>query len=111
MPVPSFSRGAIDGLSIGILVLLFAIQRYGTKFVGVVFAPVVTLWLVANFAVGLYNIIVHHPAILKAMGPNYLFMYLVRNGRAGWESLGSVLFCVTGALPLPPLRAWHGEKL
>lgn len=85
-------------MSIGILVLLFAIQRYGTKFVGVVFAPVVTLWLVANFAVGLYNIIVHHPAILKALGPNYLFMYLVRNGRAGWESLGSVLFCVTGAL-------------
>ncbi|KAK9861228.1 hypothetical protein WJX84_010206, partial [Apatococcus fuscideae] len=97
VPLPSFSRGAIDGMAIGILVLLFAIQRYGTKFVGAIFSPVVSLWLIANFAVGLYNIIVHHPAILKALGPNYLFMYFVRNGRAGWESLGSVLFCVTGA--------------
>ncbi|KAK9866820.1 hypothetical protein WJX84_006444 [Apatococcus fuscideae] len=97
VPVPSFPRGAIDGMSIGILVLLFAIQRYGTKFVGAVFSPIVTLWLLANMAVGLYNIFHHHPAILKAMGPNYLFDYLVRNGREGWESLGSVLFCVTGA--------------
>ena len=94
-------------MAIGILVLLFGIQRFGTRIVGAIFSPIVGLWLIANFAVGLYNIIHHHPAILKALGPNYLFMYLVRNGRAGWESLGSVLFCVTGKWP----RLVHGPTI
>ena len=49
---PEVSRGAIDGAAIGILVLLFAIQRFGTAKVGGFFSPIIIVWLVANAVIG-----------------------------------------------------------
>lgn len=33
---------------------------------------------------------------LQAVSPHYLFTYLARNGRAGWESLAGALLAFTG---------------
>ena len=49
---PEVSRGAIDGAAIGILVLLFAIQRFGTARVGNAFSPIIIVWLLANAVIG-----------------------------------------------------------
>lgn len=51
--------------------------------------------------IGLFNIIYWQPSILKAFSPSFLFAFLVRNGRAGWEKLGGVVLCITGAFPCP----------
>jgi hypothetical protein len=54
--------------------------------------------------IGLYNIIYWQPSILKAFSPTFWFMFLVRNGNAGWMKLGGVVLCITGA---PPPSAAH----
>ena len=49
---PETSRGAIDGAAIGVLVLLFGIQRFGTAKVGNLFSPIIIIWLLANAVIG-----------------------------------------------------------
>lgn len=84
------------GASLGILFILFNIQRYGTKLLGLLFSPVVTCWLIFNGIIGIYNLAKYNPAVLRAFAPNYWFTYFLRNGTTGWRSLGGVLLCVTG---------------
>ena len=54
----------------GVLVALFAIQRYGTGVVGVVFGPVCLAWFVALAAGGVWNI-VQAPEVLAALDPSH----------------------------------------
>jgi len=86
-----------------ILVGLFALQRYGTHKVVFVFAPVVIIWLVSIFSIGLYNIIRWNPKKFCAISPNYLIKFFIKTGKEGWISLGGMLLCITGksALHLP----------
>ncbi|KAI5464415.1 potassium transporter-domain-containing protein [Mariannaea sp. PMI_226] len=93
---PELETSAIVGISCGILVFLFLIQPFGTAKVGTLFAPVVIVWLLFNFCCSIYNLILHDYTVLKAFSPHYAFAYLVRNGRAGWESLGGLLLAFTG---------------
>ena len=66
-----------------------------------------------NTVIGLYNIITYRPDIFKAFGPNYWFAFFLRNGRGGWDKLGGVVLCVTGAAlcccvsPLPGCSLLH----
>ncbi|KAL2662786.1 hypothetical protein AAZV13_02G061100 [Glycine max] len=79
-----------------ILVGLFALQRYGTHKVVFVFAPVVIIWLVSIFSIGLYNIIRWNPKKFCAISPNYLIKFFIKTGKEGWISLGGMLLCITG---------------
>lgn len=58
MPPPP-PAGTTVGISVVVLVLLFAFQRYGTSRMGHAFAPVVILWLSLNAAIGIYNLAQH----------------------------------------------------
>ena len=60
----------IDGIAIAIIVILFGIQQFGTGFVGALFSPIVTVWLLANAVIGVYNIARYYPGIFVALGPN-----------------------------------------
>lgn len=62
-------RNVIDGIAIAIIVVLFGIQQFGTGFVGLLFSPIVTVWLLANAVIGVYNIAVHYPGIYVALSP------------------------------------------
>ena len=53
--------GTIVGISVAILVCLFAGQRAGTSKVGFTFAPVIILWYTSNVMINLYNIITYYP--------------------------------------------------
>lgn len=83
-------------VTVGILVMLFAVQRFGTDKVGYLFAPVVLLWLLLIGGVGVYNLAAHDVGVLRAFNPKYILDYFRRNGRHGWVSLGGVLLCFTG---------------
>ncbi|KAL0359307.1 UNVERIFIED_CONTAM: Potassium transporter 4 [Sesamum angustifolium] len=79
-----------------ILVGLFALQHCGTHKVGFLFAPVVILWLLSIFSIGLYNTIQWNPKILLALSPHYIIKFFGQTGRDGWISLGGVLLAITG---------------
>lgn len=90
------SAGSIVGIALGIICVLFLIQRFGTRVVGSVFSPVILLWLLFNAMIGIYNMHTYGAGVFRAFGPNYWFAYLLRNGYQGWKSLGGVVLCITG---------------
>ncbi|KAJ1287319.1 hypothetical protein BS78_02G000800 [Paspalum vaginatum] len=93
---PNLTTDQIVWITVGILVLLFAVQRFGTHKVGYLFAPVVLLWLLLIGGVGVYNLIRHDISVLRAFNPKYIVDYFRRNRKDAWVSLGGVLLCFTG---------------
>ncbi|KAF8695527.1 hypothetical protein HU200_037371 [Digitaria exilis] len=93
---PDLTTDQMVWITVCILVVLFAVQRFGTDKVGYLFAPVVLLWLLLIGGVGVYNLLRHDVGVLRAFNPKYMVDYLARNGRDGWVSLGGVLLCFTG---------------
>jgi len=83
-------------IATGILVALFAIQRFGTGVVGLLFGPVCALWFVSLGVVGIWHI-TKAPTILKAVDPTYALHFVTGHGFASFIVLGSVLLAVTGA--------------
>src|SRR5438477_7762033 len=61
-------------LATGILIALFLIQKRGTGFVGLLFAPVCALWFVSIGAAGVWNI-AGTPAILAALDPRHVLRF------------------------------------
>src|SRR5688572_6808087 len=55
-------------LTIGVLVVLFATQRFGTGVVGRAFGPIIVLWFLALAAIGVHNIL-GNPGVLQALNP------------------------------------------
>lgn len=90
------SSATIVGTSCAILVLLFAIQPFGTTKIATTFAPIVIIWLIFNAICGIYNLAKFDHSVLKAFSPYFAGAYLVRNGEAGWRSLGGLLLAFTG---------------
>ncbi|KDP41880.1 hypothetical protein JCGZ_26898 [Jatropha curcas] len=90
------TKGELVLLACVILVGLFALQHCGTHRVAVLFAPIVIIWLLSIFSVGLYNIIHWNPKILRALSPHYIIKFFGQTGKDGWISLGGVLLSMTG---------------
>ncbi|KAK9320201.1 potassium transporter [Lipomyces orientalis] len=93
---PDIGKSVIIGVSCAILILLFAVQPFGTSRLAIGFAPIVIIWLAFNAAFGIYNLALFDHSVLKAFSPYFAGHYLVRNGEAGWKSLGGVLLAFTG---------------
>jgi KUP system potassium uptake protein len=83
-------------LATGILIGLFLLQKQGTGFVGLLFAPVCALWFLAIGAVGIWNMAAN-PAILAALNPLYALGFVTGHGFSSFLVLGSVLLGITGA--------------
>eukprot|EP01018_Ginkgo_biloba_P003901 Gb_35809 [translate_table: standard] len=80
-----------------ILVGLFALQHFGTRRVGFLFAPIVIAWLICISGIGIYNIIRWNPKVFRALSPYYMYNFLEKTKVDGWESLGGIVLCITGA--------------
>lgn len=83
-------------ISVLILIILFSMQRFGTGYIGVLFAPVVMLWFVTNGTIGIYNIAKYDSSVFRAFSPYHAIHYLIRNKKRGWASLGGIVLCITG---------------
>ncbi|XP_015893899.2 potassium transporter 4 isoform X2 [Ziziphus jujuba] len=79
-----------------ILVGLFALQHCGTHRVAFLFAPIVLIWLISIFSIGLYNTIHWNPKIVYAFSPHYIIKFFRQTGKDGWISLGGILLSITG---------------
>jgi KUP system potassium uptake protein len=83
-------------ITLTVLTVLFAIQRFGTEAVGRLFGPVMAVWLTSLAVSGLAKV-VGSPAILKALSPTYGIAFFLDNGSVAFLALGSVVLAVTGA--------------
>ncbi|MGE4801780.1 potassium transporter Kup [Yersinia hibernica] len=92
-----------------ILVVLFAIQPFGTAKIGKIFGPVMALWFFAIAGLGIWGI-VQHPAVLLAINPYYGINFLFSNGFISFLVLGGVFLCVTGAEALYADMGHFGKK-
>ncbi|XVF59930.1 hypothetical protein PTKIN_Ptkin08bG0001100 [Pterospermum kingtungense] len=90
------TNGEVLLLACVILVGLFALQHFGTHRVAFMFAPIVIIWLVSIFSIGLYNIIRWNPKIVRAISPYYVIKFFEETGKDGWISLGGILLSITG---------------
>ncbi len=91
---PVFERWIIP-IAIGILVLLFSVQRRGTESIAKIFGPIMVTWFTVLAVLGISKIVVE-PQIFQAINPIYAVRYFSSNGVKGFWSLGSIFLVVTG---------------
>lgn len=102
-------------ITLMIIAGLFWIQRYGTRFIGKLFGPVMLLWFLIIAAGGIWQI-VQHPQILAALSPLAALHFISVQPLAAFLSLSAVILAVTGVEALyadmghfgraPIARAW-----
>ena len=92
------NQGIVVAITIGILCVLFAMQRAGTSTIGKAFGPIMTLWFLFLAATGLMNMGAHL-SVLRAFNPlrGLLFLFDGSLNHAGMMVLGNVFLCTTGA--------------
>lgn len=80
---------------IGIISILFVIQRFGTSVVGRVFGPLMLVWFTMMGVLGI-RYLMDMPEIIAAVNPYYAIKLLINYPNA-WLILGAVFLCTTGA--------------
>lgn len=83
-------------ITLVVLSVLFAAQRFGTGRVGGLFGPIMVLWFLV-LAVSGFARMLEHPEILQALSPHHGAEFLVDHGREAFVALGGVVLAVTGA--------------
>lgn len=112
--IPAISHLVIPIAAV-IIVVLFAVQRFGTGKVGVLFGPVMVLWFVVMAVAGVM-MVVQYPAVLLGLSPTYAVVFIVSHPTISFIALGAVVLVITGAEALyadmghfgrsPIRRAW-----
>jgi len=92
---PTLSAYVVE-ITLVILVVLFAAQRFGTATVGRAFGPLTLLWFLVIGSLGLRSII-DTPQVLAALNPLNGMRFLLHHGTHGFVALGAVFLCITGA--------------
>lgn len=105
---PAFQPYVVP-LTLLILAMLFAVQRFGTGAVGVVFGPIMLIWFLAIGVSGL-NHIFDDPEILLAINPVYIVRFLVNQPEVSFVTIGAIFLAVTGAEALYADLGHFGRK-
>src|SRR4051794_19426875 len=102
-------------ITLVVLTMLFAIQRFGTGAVGRLFGPVMAVWFSVLAIAGIGQV-AGDPAIVKALSPTYGIAFFADHFAIAFGALASVGLVVTGAEALyadmghfgrtPIRRAW-----
>ena len=96
-------------ISLGVLVLLFAVQRRGTGAIGRFFGPITVVWFVSIAATGIVQI-ASNPSVLRAISPLHALRFALANTGIAFITLGAVFLCVTGAEALYADMGHFGKK-
>lgn len=92
---PNIQQGTIVKIVSIILSALFLMQILGTKKVGFLFGPIMSLWFGMLAILGI-SWIAKDFTVLKALNPYYAYELLVHH-EGGFWLLGAVFLCTTGA--------------
>ena len=100
-----------------VLTVLFAVQRFGTGGIGRFFGPVTLVWFVVLIALGAPQVAAN-PTVLAALNPAHAFAFIAEEPLVAFVALGAVVLTVTGGEALYadlghfgrlPIRvAWYG---
>ncbi len=111
---PSFAALVLP-VTLVLVVLLFAVQRFGTDRIGRAFGPVMLAWFIAIGLLGVVNIL-DNPGILAAVNPLHALRFFLVDPIRAFFTLGTVVLAITGAEALyadmghfgrrPISRAW-----
>ena len=96
-------------ISLVVLVLLFAVQKRGTRDIGKFFGPVTIVWFIAIALTGAAQII-KNPAVLVAISPLHALRFCFEHYAIAFITLGAVFLCVTGAEALYADMGHFGKK-
>ena len=117
--IPAINTNDVIILVLIIFIFIFSFQRFGTKKIGSLFGPIMSLWFLSLFFWGVKSISTR-PEILKAINPKYALNLLITYPGV-FVLLGAVFLCVSGAEDLyvdlghcgrPNVRmAWFAVKV
>jgi KUP system potassium uptake protein len=82
-------------VSVGILIVVFSVQRYGTHRIGRMYGPIMVVWFVVLAVLGL-RWVVRQPVVLGAVNPVHAIKFFADNGLHSIAVLGAVFLVVTG---------------
>jgi KUP system potassium uptake protein len=80
---------------LGILVILFFLQQFGTASIGKIFGPIMMIWFGMMAILGIMHLN-EDISIFKALNPYYAVKLLTHYPKGFWL-LGAVFLCTTGA--------------
>ena len=93
--IPTINTNDVIILVLLIFIFIFSFQRFGTKKIGSLFGPIMSIWFLSLLSWGIKSIITR-PEILKAINPKYALQLLI-NYPGVFVLLGAVFLCVSGA--------------
>jgi KUP system potassium uptake protein len=105
---PALHRYVVP-ITLLVLTVLFAAQRFGTGMVGRFFGPITLVWFGVLAVLGVWHI-ADNPAVLMALSPHYAVGFLLGEPAVAFVALGSVVLCVTGAEALYADLGHFGKK-
>src|ERR1019366_7212525 len=88
-------QSTIVYIVIGILVVLFFLQQFGTESIGKLFGPIMFIWFAMLAVLGTGHLL-DDLYIFKALSPYYAIELLTTYHKGFWI-LGAVFLCTTGA--------------
>jgi KUP system potassium uptake protein len=92
---PAFETYVLP-ITLGILFVLFVVQRHGTQAISALFGPITAIWFVTMAATGVWQMI-GNPGVLASFNPIYAFQFSLSHGLIAFIVLGAVFLAVTGA--------------
>ncbi|MCV2351527.1 potassium transporter Kup [Paucibacter sp. Y2R2-4] len=105
---PSFKPYVLP-ISLGVLLALFLVQRFGTHAMGKVFGPVITLWFLVLAVIGVHHI-QQQPQVLAALNPLHAWEFLMARGWHVFAAVGAIVLALTGAEALYADMGHFGAK-
>lgn len=96
--MPAFryvDQSTIVYLVLGILLILFFLQQFGTESIGKLFGPIMFIWFSMLAVLGSSHLL-DDLGIFKALSPHYAIELLTTYPKGFWI-LGAVFLCTTGA--------------
>jgi KUP system potassium uptake protein len=96
-------------ISLGVLIALFAMQKFGTATVGKLFGPIIGIWFLVLAATGLIQI-AQQPGILAALNPFHGLRFAMQHGWGIFIILGAVVLAFTGAEALYADMGHFGKR-
>ena len=82
-------------ISLILVSILFAVEKFGTGKIGAIFGPIMLIWFVIIGYLGLLEII-DKPSILKALDPIYGINFLINYSGVSIAILGAIVLAITG---------------
>ena len=82
-------------ISLALVSILFAIEKFGTGKIGTFFGPIMLLWFLTIGYFGLLEII-DKPSILRALNPMYGLNFLLKHQGVSIAILGAIVLAITG---------------